>query len=137
MAVSQEDVELVRHTFDALLHGAHQEAACAFHADAVWHNTAEFPGPVRCSGLQVIVDFWTSYTELFAQPAAGKHEVERVSGGRNAVFIGMHSVGRWPQSGVPVDVRWAAAVQLRDHKISRVDVHGDFSKALKAVGLEA
>jgi ketosteroid isomerase-like protein len=135
--VSQENVELVRHAFDALLHGAYQEAARAFHADAVWHNTAEFPGPVRCDGLRAIIDFWTSYGELFDNRRTGTQDVERVIGGQNTVVIAMHAVGRWPRSGVPVDVKWAAAVQLRGHKISRVDVHGDFSKALKAMGLEA
>jgi hypothetical protein len=45
-------------------------------------------------------------------------------------------VGRGNASGVPVDVRWAAAFRVSDGKISRVDVHGDWAKALEAVGLE-
>jgi len=52
------------------------------------------------------------------------------------VVLAVHSAGRWPQCGIPFDVEWAAAVRPRDGKISRVDVHGDFSKALKVVGLE-
>ena len=51
------------------------------------------------------------------------------------VLISVHSVGR-TTSGIPVDFRWAAVARLREGKISRVDVHGDWSKALKAVGLE-
>ena len=134
--MSQESSELVRRTFEALLDGAFQEAAHGFHADAVWHNTGEFPGPLRCDGLPAIVDFWTSYAELFDDQRTGKQEVEQVIAEQKSVVVAVHAVGRWPRSGIPIDVRWAAAVQLRDDKISRVDVHGDFSKALKAVGLE-
>jgi ketosteroid isomerase-like protein len=135
--VSRQNVELVRRTFDVLFHSELQDAARAFHADAVWHNTAEFPGPLRCDGLPAVLDFWASYAELFEPPAeSGKQEVERIVGGEEVVVVGVHAVGRWPKSGIPVDAKWAAAVQVRDDKISRVDVHGDFSKALKAVGLE-
>jgi hypothetical protein len=52
------------------------------------------------------------------------------------VVLAVHSAGRWPQCGIPFDLEWAAAVRPRDGKIGRVDVHGDFSKALKVVGLE-
>jgi ketosteroid isomerase-like protein len=135
--VSQENVELVRRAFDALFHGESEDAARAFHADAVWHNTAEFPGPLRCDGLPAILDFWVSYSELFKPLAeSGKQEVERIVAGEEVVVIGVHAVGRWPKSGIPADVKWAAAIQMRDDKISRVDVHGDLPKALKAVGLE-
>jgi ketosteroid isomerase-like protein len=63
-------------------------------------------------------------------------EVERLAQRGNTVVIGVRSVGQARRSRVPGDVRWAAAVEVRDGKISRVDVHGEWSKALKAVGLE-
>jgi len=129
--VSQEGAELVRRAFTDMYGGEYQEAARAFHDDAVWHNTAEFPGPHCCQGPQAIIDFWTTMMEDFE----GTQEVERLAQGGNAVVIGVHSVGR-TTSGIPVDFRWAALVQLRKGKISRVDIHGDWSKALKAVGLE-
>jgi ketosteroid isomerase-like protein len=129
--VSEEDLELVRQTFDAMHRGEHQEAVRGFHADAVWQNTATFPGPRCCLGPQAIVDFSTSMFEDFD----GTQEIERLVADQNAVLIGVHSVGR-TTSGVPVDFRWAAVVQLRDGQISRVDIHGDWSNALKAVGLE-
>jgi hypothetical protein len=34
-----------------------------------------------------------------------------------------------------VDVRWAIAFRLGDRKIRRVDVRGDYAKALEAAGL--
>jgi ketosteroid isomerase-like protein len=88
--VSADDVELVRRTFDAMHRGEHQEAVRGSHADAVWQNTAEFPGPHYCLGPQAIMDFWTTVVEDFD----GTQEVERLAEGDNAVVIGVYSVGR-------------------------------------------
>ena len=66
----------------------------------------------------------------------GTQEVERLVQGGNTVVIGMHSVGRARRSRIPADVRWAALAEVRDGRISRVDVYGERSKALKAVGLK-
>jgi ketosteroid isomerase-like protein len=129
--VSEESSELVRRTFDGLLHGEHHEAARGFHADAIWQNTAGFPGlpgPLRCVGPQAITDFWTTLMEDFD----GTQEVERLVEVENTVVIGVHGAGRAMASGMPLDVRWAAIFQVRDGRISRVDVHGDWSKALAA-----
>jgi ketosteroid isomerase-like protein len=80
------------------------------------------------------MDFWTTMMEDF-DTDSGKQEVERLIPGESTVVIGVHSVGRAMRSGIPVDVRWAAVVQLRDGLISRVDVHGNWEKALAAAGL--
>jgi ketosteroid isomerase-like protein len=133
--MSQEKVELVRRTFDAVVRGDYQGAARGLHADAVWHNTAEFPGPRTCVGPQAIVEFWESLMEPFEETDRTM-DVERVVVGEDSVVLGVHSVGRGKTSGVPLDVHWGAAFWLRDGKISRVDVHGDWAKALKAVRRE-
>jgi ketosteroid isomerase-like protein len=129
--MSEHNVELVRRIFDAMLCGDHREAARGFYADAVWQNTAEFPGPLRRVGAQAIMDFWRTMMEDFD----GTQEVERLIAGENTVVVGVHAVGRGRTSGIPADVRWSAIVQVRDGEISRVDVHGDWSKALAAAGL--
>ena len=132
--MSQENVEVVRSTFDAMTRRDYAGAARGFHADAVWKNTAEFPGPKTCVGPRTIVDFWTTLMEPFEGSADGP-TVERVVEGEESVVLGVHSVGRGKASGLPIDVWWGAAFHMRDGKISRVDVHGDWAKALKAVGL--
>ena len=55
--------------------------------------------------------------------------------GEDSVVVGVHSVARGKASGIPLDFDWSAAFHVRDGKISRVDVHGDWSKALNAAGL--
>jgi hypothetical protein len=108
------------------------EAVRGFHADALWSNTAEFPGPRCCLGPQAIMDFWTT---LMEDVDIDQQEVERAITNESAVVVGVHSVGRAVRSGIAADVRWAAAFQLRDGLISRVDVYGNWQKALAATGL--
>jgi ketosteroid isomerase-like protein len=91
--MSAENAELVRHAFGALQRGSYPDAARALHADAVWHNTAEFPGPRQCVGRQAIVDFWAILMEDFDETAATQ-TVERLVEHENAVLVSVHSVGR-------------------------------------------
>jgi len=129
--MSQENVEIVRRAFDAVRHGDHLGATRGFHADAVWHNTADFPGESTCVGPQAIIDFCRSMEE----PFEGAIDIERIIEGDDSVVLGFHSTGRGKASGVPLDFYWAAAFRVHNGKISRVDVHGDWLKALNAVGL--
>jgi ketosteroid isomerase-like protein len=132
--MSQENVELVRSTFAAITRGDYSGAASGFHDDAVWHNTAEFPGPGSCVGAQAIAEFWATLWEGF-EWNSGQSEVDRVAHDANVVVVGVHSVGQTTRSGLPIDVRWAAVFRVRDAKVSQVDVHGNWPKALEAVGL--
>jgi ketosteroid isomerase-like protein len=133
--VSQENLDLVRRTFDALLHDDYEAAKSGFHRDAVWQNTGAFPGPNRCVGHEAIIDFWKGLMEPF-DASVGGQEVEQVTGGNGVVVLGLHAVGQGAGSGAPIDVRWAVAVQVLNGLISRVDVYGNWERALKAVGLE-
>jgi ketosteroid isomerase-like protein len=130
--MSQENVEMVRRAFDAVCGGDYQGATRGFHADAVWHNTAEFPGQSTCVGPRAIVDFWETLVESFEESTM---DIERVVTGEDSVVLGVHSVSQGTASGVPVDVHWAMAFHVRGSKISHVDVHGDWAKALAAVRL--
>jgi ketosteroid isomerase-like protein len=84
-------------------------------------------------GIEAIIDFWATLMESFEE--SERMEVERIAEGQDSVVLAMHSVGRGKASGVPLDLRWGAVFHLRDGKINRVDVHGDWAKALKAAGL--
>jgi ketosteroid isomerase-like protein len=132
--MSSQSVDLVRGAFDAVRQGDYHGAARSFHADAVWQNTAEFPGASTCVGIEAIMDSWATLLEAFDE-SEGATEVERVVEGKDSVVLGVHSVGRGKASGVPLDFHWGAAFHLREGKISRVDVHGDWAKALTAAGL--
>src|SRR4051794_15202947 len=118
--MSQENVEVVRRTFDAIFSGDFPRAATGFHRDAVWHNTREFPGPGVCVGPQAIAEFWETLMESFD----GETSVEQAIDGEEGVALGAHTVGKGTTSGVPLDIRWGIAARLASGKISRVDVYG-------------
>ena len=130
--MSQENVEVVRRTFDAIFSHDFRRAATGFHHDAAWHNTREFPGPSICVGPQAIAKFWETLMESFD----GETSVEQITDGEDGVALGAHTVGRGTTSGVPLDLRWGIAARVASAKIPRVDVYGEWAKALKAVGLE-
>jgi ketosteroid isomerase-like protein len=132
--MSQENVEIVRRAFEAVRRGDYEGATRGFHGDVVWHNTAEFPGQRVCVGPEAIIDFWKTLMESFEERRS-MMDIERIVEGEDSVVLGMHSVGRGKASGVPLDFHWSAAFRVRDGKISRVDVHGDWLKALTAAGL--
>jgi ketosteroid isomerase-like protein len=127
-------VEIAQRVIDAFNRRDYEKARHGFHADAVWHNTAAFPGQRICVGLEAIIDFWETLTESFEE-SGSRMDVERAVEGEDTVVLGIHSVGEGKASGVPLDFHWGAAFRMRDGKISRVDVHGDWAKALKASGL--
>jgi ketosteroid isomerase-like protein len=131
--MSQENVELVRRVAEAVQRHEYRVAVGGFHEDAVWENTAEFPGPRRCVGREEIVAFWTSLYKSFEETST---TLERLLDRGSIVVVEVHSVGRATSSGVPLDLRWTAVYELRDGSVNRVEVHGDWLTALKAVGLE-
>jgi ketosteroid isomerase-like protein len=131
--MSQENVEMVRRGFDAVRRGDREGVERVFDADAVWHNTREFPGPATCVGPQAIVDFWATLLDSFEED--GRLDIERVVDGGETVVMSMHSVVRGKASGAPLDLRWAVAFTVRGGRVSRADVYGSWEKALQAVRL--
>ena len=89
--MSQENVEIVRRTLDALDRRDFQSAMCGFHIDAVWHNTGQFPGERICVGPQAIVDFWEALIEPFQNES---REVERLVESEDVVVLSLRSVAR-------------------------------------------
>jgi ketosteroid isomerase-like protein len=132
--MSQENVEIVRRMFKAVWRRDYSDAESCFHADVEWHNTSVFPGPRTIVGPKAISAFWKELFETFE--GGGEMEIEEVRADGECVVLGVHSWGHGKGSGVPVDVHWALTLSLHDGKIARVDVRGDYAKAVLAAGLE-
>jgi len=133
--MSQENVEIAKRALAAVRRGDYGEAGRCFHADAEWHNTSAFPGQRIIVGTEAIVNF---VQDLFASftTEGERAEAEKLRASGDRVVVGVHSWGLGKSSGVPVDVRWAITFTLRDGKIARADVRGDYAEALGAAGIE-
>jgi ketosteroid isomerase-like protein len=131
--MSAENREAVRRVLDAFRVLDYDRAAAEFTADAEWHNTDSFPGQRVCCGPDEIKAFWEALSDVFALGANA--EVGQIVEHEDMVVTETHSRGRGKASGAPVEARWGTVFQLRDAKIVRVQIFGDFKKALKAAGL--
>jgi ketosteroid isomerase-like protein len=130
--MSRENVEIVRAAFAAIRDRDRRAAAALLTPDAEWHNTSSFPGPRVCVGPDAIIDFWVTLTEDFE---GVRDEIEQVLDVDDRVVVAFHQWGSGRQSGVPFDLRYAAIIELVDQRVVRVDIHGEYAKALEAVGL--
>jgi ketosteroid isomerase-like protein len=130
--MSEQNVAVVHRALDALADFDHERATAHFAPDAEWHNTSVFPGPRVCVGTDTILDFWKALNEEFSERG---EEIEQVWEAGDLVVIGVHQWGSGRTSGVPFDVRFAAIFKVVDQRIVRVDIHGDYAKALKAAAL--
>ena len=83
--MSEANVEIAKGVIDAFNRRDYEKALHGFHADAVWHNTAEFPGQRICVGPEAIIDFWETLMESFEE-----------SGSRMDVERGSPTFGSWP-----------------------------------------
>lgn len=130
--MSQQNMEVVRAAVVAIGDGDHRLAAALFTPRAEWHNTSVFPGPPVCVGPDAIAHFWETVREDFE--VAGL-EIEQISDVDGRVVAGFHQWGTGRISGAPFDERFAAIFEVVDQRIVRVDIHGSYAKALKAVGM--
>ncbi len=132
--MSQENLELVRRFIESVGNGDYEAAAQRLDPGAEWHNTAVFPGPRTVVGSDAIVGFWRDFFDIQRGGSSGMKAEELMDGGE-IVVVKVHGWGRGVGSGVPIDLRWAHILRLRDGKVIRVDTYGQFDRAVEVAGL--
>jgi ketosteroid isomerase-like protein len=132
--VSRKHLDVVRQALEAVRTCDEIQATELFDPDAEWHNTSVFPGERVWRGPQAIIAFWRTFSEAYAE---GGTKIERYRESERWVVAGFHSWGRGRASGAPLDVRWAAIFELRDRRVTRVEVHGSYAEAIEAAELRA
>jgi len=131
--MSRENLDTVGRVLDAFRDLDYDRAAAEFAADAEWHNTDSFPGQRVCCGPNEIKAFWESLSDVFALGANA--EVGQIVEHGDIVVTETHSRGRGKASGAPVEARWGTVFELRDGKVVRAQIFGDYRRALRAAGL--
>lgn len=130
--MTSENVAVVQRVVEALGRGDYKAAVADLDADIEWQNTASFPGPRTHSGPQGVRAFLKDQADAFDLERV---EIERVAEASNRVVLCVHSWGQGKASTVPVDARFAMIFTLRDGKVVRIEVRGNYADALEALGL--
>jgi ketosteroid isomerase-like protein len=132
--VSQENVEIVRRTVDAILRGKWEEAAQLLDPHAEGHGTV--------GGLSegTVVRGVTQFRQSFEQEDAEAWDERRLeaeefidAGDRVVVLVREFRRGRG--SGVELETDTAVVFEVRDGRVVRIQGYMDRAEALKAAGL--
>jgi ketosteroid isomerase-like protein len=127
--MSEENVEVVRATFEAYGRGDYAEAAACLAPDVLWEIGQEMParGP---EAVRAMWERWDSeWEELRTVPE------EFIDAG-DEVVVTVHYWGRGRSSGIEYEERLYDVYTLRDGKCVRKVEFKERSEALRAAGLE-
>ncbi len=132
--MSQENVEIVRRTVEAILRGEWEQAAQLIDPDAEGHGTV--------GGLSdgEVLRGVTQFRQSFEQEDAEAWEERRLepqefidAGDRVVVLV--REFRRGKGSGIELEADTAVVFEVRDGRVVRMQGYMDQTKALKAAGL--
>ena len=121
LAVAEENLEIVRKAWAVWLQGDLDALFSDYFApDALYDLThfREWPD-AQYRGVDGVRRGLTEWLEVWDAWEAGVDDVLAAPDGRVLVLTWQRGQGR--QSGLPMDMRWAQVITLRDGRITRVD----------------
>jgi ketosteroid isomerase-like protein len=130
--MSQENVDLVRHAYEAFLRGDLAVSLAKWHPDVEMDGRNLPDGRVH-RGHQGILDHVTSWTNLWED---WRVEVDRcIDAGDGRVVVLTHERGRHKATGMELDALHAELYTVRNGQIVRWQGFSDRAEALEAAGL--
>jgi ketosteroid isomerase-like protein len=134
IAISDQNVELVRHAFGVVtIPGDPEAIIVASHPDFEMQLVGVGGEPVYYAGASGIRDFFRDVAESWESFRFKATDIRDL--GERVLVLG-EVRGRGRVSGVEVDDRWAWIVELKEGRAARLRGFLDHREALKAVGLE-
>ena len=129
--MSQENVELVRHVYEAVNEGADEPLLDFLHPAFAYRTREELPG----GGAYRRHDLLRRLAELRQTFREIRFEVEEfISSGQNVVVV-VRGTGLGRVGGVPVDERMFHAWTIENAKALELRIYSDRGDALQAAGL--
>ena len=129
--MSQENVEVVRRAWEALLANDFRTALSSYDPDVEWDGTNLPDGKVG-RGRDAIMDHIRRWAEMWENWNVEVEEV--IDAGPAHVVVFIRETGR-STSGLDIDERHAELYEVRDGKIVRRQGFSDPNEAFDAVGL--
>jgi ketosteroid isomerase-like protein len=131
--MSQENVEVVRRSYELLNRRDIEAWIGLFHPDAEMHDVAGIPdAPVR-RGHDALREWVVMMEDIWTD---SRYEPEEFLDAGKFVVVAVHAKATGARGGVPLDIPMFHVVEVEDGKARHVWAYLDRAEALKAVGLE-
>ena len=137
--MSQENVEVVRRTWEAFLAGMeHGEFDAWLDSEDIVDDfewiTADLPGTrATYRGREAFHEFMSTWIEDFETWSVELDRLIDASDDRVVALFHQRATGK--RSGVPVELQQGLVYELQDRRVVRMRNYADPDEALKAVGL--
>jgi len=132
--MSQENVEIVRRSYEATLRGEWEQAAQLLDPDVELHGTVGglSEGSVARGLEQIRQEFEQEDSEAWDER---RLEAERFIDGGDRVVVFLHEFRRGRGSGVELETDTAVVCEVRDGRVIRIQGYMDRASALEAAGV--
>ena len=131
--MSQENVEIVRASWEAYGRGDFEASLRAYAEDTVWDDTQYRPDGAVHHGLEALVNLTRTWRAAWT-----RYEIETeeaLDAGSDRVALVMREKGEGRGGGVELTNRWGVIVTVRDGKIAHTMIYRTPEQALEAAGL--
>ena len=125
-----ENVEILRHAYEALNRGEIDTALSVLEPDAEWQEHSELPEAGSYRGRDAIRTFLISFLDSWAE---FRQETEELIDAGERVAVLLRTGAKGKGSGIEVEGRYAHLWTMRDGKGVRVDAYADPTVALEAL----
>jgi ketosteroid isomerase-like protein len=132
--VSQENVEVVRRSFEAFARGDFEAAFAAHDPSTEWCTAADEPDQQTYRGITGLRTFVGSLTDTWEGRFEQVMEFEAFIDCGDWVVVPWSAQLRGKGSGISVQVKETYAVRVQGGKIVRVEEYRSSDEALEAIG---
>jgi ketosteroid isomerase-like protein len=133
--MSQENVEVVRRSFEAFARGDFETAFAAHDPSTEWRTAADEPDQQTYRGIAGLRKFVGSLTDTWEGRFAQVMEFDTFIDAGDWVVVPWSAELRGKGSGISVRVNETYAVRVQGGKIVRVEEYRSREQALEAIGL--
>ncbi len=129
MAASEEDIDVVRDQFAAVNERDFARAMSRYAEDVSLFVDEDGPEPGSYEGKEVVGRWFGNWFQMFARDYHFDLEEARAIG--DVVFIHVRHSGSGRASGVKVSGELSYLFEVREGKVSRVEIYGSRDRALE------
>jgi ketosteroid isomerase-like protein len=132
--VSEENLKLAREVFDGLMRDGFEAVWDLIDPDLEWETSPNLPDAGVYRGRERVRAFMDEQWDI-VWGGRPRVDIERAFDCGDDILLFIRVRGQGSHTAIPLDVRIAQLVTVRDGKVARVKVYPDRREALDAVGL--